>query len=169
MLLTNSEQRTARIDICKACPVYNATTTSCGPFLNKMNPFNQPTELDGVTFRPCGCNIRAKASLKISQCPAGRWPVILSAKDRAKLLDIIAAAEKSAQMQKSDVDMVNEILQQIDPNYRMNIKCGSCVATDFKYLKDALSFGEVISAPEKLPSRIARAKKVVNKKKPKAE
>ncbi len=165
MLLTNAQQRQQRIEICKACPIYNATTTSCGPFLNKLNPFNEPVEIDGVTFRPCGCNIRAKASLKISHCPGGRWPIILSKKDRARLLDIIAIADKTKQMQKEDIDHVNEILQQIDPNYRMNIRCGDCVARDFHYIKDALTFGEIIEQPIKLPSRIARAKKVVNKKK----
>jgi hypothetical protein len=166
MLLTNATQRIERIEICKLCPVYNQSTTSCGTFLNKLNPFNEPVELDGVTFRPCGCNIRAKASLKISQCPAGRWPVILSEKDRAKLLDIIEIAEKTRTMHKADIDMVNEILQKIDPNYKLTIGCSDCVARDYHYIKEALTFGTIIQQPSKLPSRIVRAQKsVVNKKK----
>ena len=163
MLFTTAQQRKERLDICMACPVYVAKSTSCGKF---MDLFQDLVTIDGVTFKPCGCHLRAKASLKHFDCPAGKWPTIFSKKQLSILKDIAERATKQKFIVKEDRDVLNEIFHTQDPHFR-GFSCSSCggeVFTTLDQLLKDMNNGTVVladipTAPEDVPARIKRSRK----------
>lgn len=135
MLFTTAQQRRERLDICMQCPIYVANTYSCGTF---GHLFQDKVTLDGVTFKPCGCNLRAKASLKHADCPAGKWPVIISKKDLAVMEDIAKRVTKQRFIVKEDRDRLNEIFSSYDPTFRL-FNCSSCGGEIFNVLNQLLT------------------------------
>jgi len=79
-----------RMETCRACPIYNHTFNSCGkPIIQKvLNIFNDPVELDGKSFRPCGCHMPTKSRFTLFDCPAGKWEPIVEKSLKNDLLNI---------------------------------------------------------------------------------
>lgn len=79
-----------RMETCRACPIYNHTFNSCGkPIVQKLlNVFNDPIELDGKVFQPCGCHMPTKSRFTLFDCPAGRWEPIVERSLKNDLLNI---------------------------------------------------------------------------------
>ena len=167
MLFTTAQQRKERLDICMACPVYVSSTGSCGKF---MDLFQDHVTLDGVTFKPCGCHLRSKASLKHFDCPASKWPIIFSKKQLSILKDIADRVTKQRFIVKEDRDTLNEIFQTQDPHFK-GFSCSSCGGEVFTVLDQLLkdmNNGTVVqdnppsnppSNPSDIPARIKRSRK----------
>jgi hypothetical protein len=163
MLFTTAQQRKERLDICMACPVYVSSTGSCGKF---MDLFQDHVTLDGVTFKPCGCHLRSKSSLKHFDCPAGKWPTIFSKKQLSILKDIADRVTKQRFIVKEDRDTLNEIFQTQDPHFK-GFSCSSCGGEVFTVLDQLLkdmNNGTVVqnnpsSNPSDIPARIKRSRK----------
>lgn len=171
MLFTTAQQRKERLDICMACPVYVSSTGSCGKF---MDLFQDHVTIDGVTFKPCGCHLRSKASLKHFDCPAGKWPTIFSKKQLSILKDIADRVTKQRFIVKEDRDTLNEIFQTQDPHFK-GFSCSSCGGEVFTVLDQLLkdmNNGTVVqdnpssnpssdpsSIPSDIPARIKRSRK----------
>jgi hypothetical protein len=163
MLFTTAQQRKERLDICMACPVYVSSTGSCGKF---MDLFQDHVTIDGVTFKPCGCHLRSKASLKHFDCPANKWPMIFTKKQLSILKDIAERATKQKFIVKEDRDILNEIFHSQDPHFR-GFSCSSCggeVFTTLDQLLKDMNNGTVLqadlpTAPEDVPARIKRSRK----------
>ena len=164
MLFTTATERRARIDICQACPVYNSSTISCGMPLNTLNPFAKTVELDGVTFKPCGCFIRAKASLTLADCPAKRWPTLITDQQKAQIKELALKATQQRFIIKEDRELLNDLLKAINPDYR-GLQCSTCGDEVYKNLQNILSdmdMGEVLPSQPKaddVPARIKRTRK----------
>lgn len=167
MLFTTAAQRKERLDTCFACPVYVSSTGSCGKF---MDLFQDTVTIDGVTFKPCGCHLRSKASLKHFDCPAGKWPTIFSKKQLAILKDIADRATKQKFLVKEDREMLTEIFQTQDPTFR-SFSCSTCGGEIFNLLNQLLTDmnnGTIVedippsnppSKPSDVPARIKRSRK----------
>ena len=163
MLFTTAAQRKERLDTCFACPVYVSSSGSCGKF---MDLFQDQVTLDGVTFKPCGCHLRSKASLKHFDCPAGKWSPIFNKKQLSILKDIAERATKQKFIVKEDRDMLNQIFQTEDPNFR-GFSCSSCGSQIFstldQLLQDMHNGTVVVDIPPSnlsdIPARIKRSRK----------
>lgn len=164
MLFTTAQQRKERLDICMACPVYVAKSSSCGKF---MDLFQDLVTIDGVTFKPCGCHLRAKASLKHFDCPAGKWPTIFSKKQLSILKDIAERATKQKFIVKEDRDMLNQIFQTEDPNFR-GFSCSSCGSQIFttldQLMQDMHNGTVVVDSPQVTPQIFLQGSRGVEKR-----
>lgn len=75
-LSLNKELSEQRMAICRACPLYLAT--SIGPICNSNLYYNTQTgdtsslKKEGF-IKGCGCRLKAKTTLKDSSCPTGQW------------------------------------------------------------------------------------------------
>lgn len=160
MLFTTAQQRKERLETCFNCPVYVSKTGSCGTFLD---PFQAAVTIDGVTFKPCGCHLRSKASLKHFDCPAGKWATIFSKKQLAILKDIAERGTKQKFLVKEDKDMLHEIFQTQDPSFR-TFSCSSCGGEIFNLLNQLLidmDNGTIVTQdiPSDIPARVKRSRK----------
>ena len=102
-MMINSEDFEARLNICKACPVFNERYKTCGPPTNAINPFKKPHTLDGVTFKPCGCPIDHLASYAVTTCPAKKWPVISKQDWQKPTLEQIRAIKKRGRLEPGEM------------------------------------------------------------------
>lgn len=69
---TSKERATFRLDVCKQCPAFHATTESCGRLILDAL-FPEPIDIDGEEVKPCGCYLPLKVTMKHATCPAGKW------------------------------------------------------------------------------------------------
>ena len=162
MLFTTAQQRKDRLDICLQCPIYVARTYSCGQF---GNIFQDPVTVKGRTFKPCGCNVRGKASLKWFDCPGEFWDKIFSNKQLKLIKDIAHRVTTQRFIVKEDRDMLTEIFQTQDPNFR-GFSCTTCGNEIFNQLQSILSdiSDGVIEIKDEapvsdVPARIKRSRK----------
>lgn len=93
--MTNKEMFEYRMGICKACPIFNHTTRTCGTALSKLNPFNEWQEMNGVRFKPCGCFMDVKARMALQECPAKMWTAQTDNDTIEEAKELIATIKKS--------------------------------------------------------------------------
>ena len=120
-----------RMATCKACPIYNHTFNSCGkPIVQKLlNVFNEPVELDGVWFKPCGCHMPTKSRLTLFDCPAGKWKPVVGKSLKADLIELVkilrGKGNATIDDRRSLQSLYNEAMQsKIDIT---TIGCSQCV------------------------------------------
>jgi hypothetical protein len=94
-MMSNKEMFEYRMDICKACSVFNSTTRTCGNALSKLNPFNEWQEMNGVRFKPCGCFMDVKARMALQECPAKLWTAVTDTDTIEEAKELIATIKKS--------------------------------------------------------------------------
>lgn len=68
----SADRQAFRMDVCRMCPAFHATTESCGRLIVDAL-FPEPVMIDGEEVKPCGCYLPIKTSMKRATCPAGRW------------------------------------------------------------------------------------------------
>ena len=93
--MTNKEMYEYRKGVCNACPFFIPLTRSCGKPLSVFNPRNPFEEMNGVRFRPCGCDMEIKWRMSLQECPAGVWKAMADGNiiDQAK--ELIKAIKES--------------------------------------------------------------------------
>ena len=112
--MTNKEMFTYRMEICSACPIFNKTTRTCGTPLNKLNPFAEWQEMNGVRFKPCGCFMDVKARMALQECPAKLWGAVVDSNviDEAKeLIKVIKESGKVTGEQRKVLGQLKGIIQ----------------------------------------------------------
>ena len=112
--MTNKEMFTYRMEICNACPIFNKTTRTCGTPLNKLNPFGEWQEMNGVRFKPCGCFMDVKGRMALQECPAGLWGTVVDSNviDEAKeLIKVIKESGKVTGEQRKVLGQLKGIIQ----------------------------------------------------------
>lgn len=93
--MTNKEMFTYRMEICSACPIFNKTTRTCGTPLNKLNPFAEWNEMNGVRFKPCGCFMDVKARMALQECPAGLWGAVVDSNVIEEAKELVKTIKES--------------------------------------------------------------------------
>jgi len=84
MLFVTQNKRAERLEVCKACEHYNASTRSCGTLLKRK-------KVKGGTL--CGCFMPAKASLKTEACPLKKWPALISPQEILEIKEFLGPLE----------------------------------------------------------------------------
>ena len=112
--MTNKEMFNYRIEICNACPIFNKTTRTCGTPLNKLNPFGEWQEMNGVRFKPCGCFMDVKARMALQECPAGLWGAVVDSnviEEAKELIKVIKESGKVTGEQRKVLGQLKGIIQ----------------------------------------------------------
>jgi hypothetical protein len=151
MIYTSQDEREVRLKICKACPVYQEITGSCGLPRNTLmklmrNP-NEKVEVNGRKFTPCGCPMYRKVSFKFAHCPANLWPSLINEdlKNRIRAITTEYLETKIITSQKR-LELAS-LIQTIYPAYKLN-SCQQCVRTELSQLIEALAFNEGVEMVE---------------------
>ena len=98
--MTNKEMFTYRMEICAP--------------LNKLNPFAEWQEMNGVRFKPCGCFMDVKARMALQECPAKLWGAVVDSNviDEAKeLIKVIKESGKVTGEQRKVLGQLKGIIQ----------------------------------------------------------
>lgn len=112
--MTNKEMFEYRMGICKACPIFNHTTRTCGTALSKLNPFNEWQEMNGVKFKPCGCFMDVKARMALQECPAKMWTAQTdndTIEEAKELIKVIKESGKVTGEQRKVLGQLKGIIQ----------------------------------------------------------
>lgn len=93
--MTNKEMYEYRKGICNACPFFIPLTRSCGKPLSILNPRNPFEEMNGVRFRPCGCDMEIKWRMSLQECPAKVWTAMAEGNIIDQARELITAIKQS--------------------------------------------------------------------------
>jgi hypothetical protein len=134
-MLINENDYKARLDICKACPVFNEKFGTCGPPTNAINPFKKPHILDGVTFKPCGCPVAHLASYAVQDCPGKRWPKLNAEQWKPQAMKFLQELKErgekqyNTRMSAKEVSQVFELRKELlgKRDNKTFTNCGSCM------------------------------------------
>jgi hypothetical protein len=123
------EQYEQRLETCKACPVYNQNYGTCGQPTDAINPFKKAVELDGVTFKPCGCAVEHKAAYAVSQCPANRWAELPKKTLVDEALDFIGTIKKRGRLVPGEMAKIYQMRKEIlgINDGKMGTSCPPCL------------------------------------------
>jgi hypothetical protein len=141
------ENYAARIEICNNCEVFNTRYKTCGPPTNAINPFAKPTQLNGVTFKPCGCPIDHLAMYAVKDCPAKKWPILDDRLVIENMLAFIESLKRKNQVTSQDMKVVGELRKKYTKLDYPGTSCGPCAK---KYVDDVEQ--QLISELTKLES-----------------
>jgi hypothetical protein len=171
MMISTSDYE-ARINICKACPVFNERYKTCGPPINAINPFKQPTTLDGVVFKPCGCPVDHLASYAVTSCPAKKWPTLNQKEWQMPTLEQIRAIRKRGNVQAGEMQQLFKLRREylgIKDNKSFTT-CTPCMNELLDRLERSLvedlqkaaltELTQVEVTPERIKKRKAKRKKI---------
>mgnify|MGYP007069479020 CR=1 FL=1 len=112
--MTNKEMFNERMEICSVCPIFNKTTRTCGTPLNKLNPFAEWQEMNGVRFKPCGCFMDVKGRMALQECPAGLWGAVADSnviEEAKELIKVIKESGKVTGEQRKVLGQLKGIIQ----------------------------------------------------------
>ncbi len=84
MLFASREERARRMETCKACEHYVATTMSCGPLVTEAF----------TDSKLCGCYMPAKTKLRTMKCPLDKWDSAVTAEDIEAIRHMLDHKEK---------------------------------------------------------------------------
>jgi hypothetical protein len=122
------ENYAARIEICNKCEVFNIRYKTCGPPTNAINPYAKPTELNGVTFKPCGCPIDHLAMYAVKNCPAKKWPILDDRLVIENMLVFIKSCRMKNTVSQQDMKVIGEIRKKYTNLSYPGTSCGPCAA-----------------------------------------
>ncbi len=129
MIWSTRQERTERLDICKACEHYKEETRSCGTLLTgDLVDVGKKRKV-----RTCGCVMPLKVKFKLSSCPLNKWQP--SAKASKELRELF---EKYKNEGRIPTEVVQEITNLYNETFEANKKvtnCGACFRDLMKELQ----------------------------------
>jgi len=72
MLFVKHNEYKRRLDICRTCKFFEASTQSCGTLI-VGDEVEIEVKFKRKTIKLCGCVMPVKAKLAFASCPASKW------------------------------------------------------------------------------------------------
>lgn len=144
--INKQEMINERRSKCASCVAYKPQTNSCGTF---MNPLNDIMEVDGVKFRPCGCNINLKSSMSFADCPANRWEKRHDSSFMQKIKDIVAKARGTNIVTFEERKELSQAMYSMTGRKHELKNCVGCVTQVIDELHKQLKREEIITDEQK--------------------
>lgn len=120
-----------RITTCRSCPVFVDITQSCGVYgiAKLIAPLRKKEVHNGRVFVPCGCHMPTKAHFTMFDCPAGKWPEVIS---KSIIQDLKALVRRIKMTNSANIDdrkqlqdlYISATGEQVD---LVGTACGECI------------------------------------------
>lgn len=142
MLFVKHNEYKRRLDICRACKFFEATTQSCGTLI-----VGDEVETE-VLFRRksiklCGCVMPVKAKLAFASCPASKWEGVLTLEEQIEFKRFLLDAQKKGRIDAIDLSKFYQFKDKATGAYNERSTCGACVKKDIKTFLESMSDIEV--------------------------
>ncbi len=137
MLFAKSNEYKRRLEICRTCKFFEASTQSCGPLIVGADEEIQ------VLFRKksiklCGCVMPIKAKLAFASCPASKWNGVLSMEEQIEFKRFLLDMKAQGRLEQKDMLRFYSFKDKATGAFNERSTCPPCVKKDINTFLESM-------------------------------
>jgi hypothetical protein len=142
MLFAKHNEYKRRLDICRACKFFEASTQSCGPLI-----IGADEEIE-VKFRKksiklCGCVMPVKAKLAFASCPASKWDGVLSVEEQIEFKRFLLNMKAQGRLEQKDMLKFYSFKDKATGAFNERSTCPPCVKKEINSFLESMKDVEI--------------------------
>jgi hypothetical protein len=137
MLFAKSNEYKRRLEICRTCKFFEASTQSCGQLI-----VGDEVETE-VLFRRksiklCGCVMPIKAKLAFASCPASKWEGVLSLEEQIEFKRFLLDMKAQGRLEQKDMLKFYSFKDKATGAFNERSTCPPCVKKDINTFLESM-------------------------------
>jgi hypothetical protein len=137
MLFAKSNEYKRRLEICRTCKFFEASTQSCGSLI-----VGDEVETE-VLFRKksiklCGCVMPIKAKLAFASCPASKWNGVLSLEEQIEFKRFLLDMKAQGRLEQKDMLRFYSYKDKATGAFNERSTCPPCVKKDINSFLESM-------------------------------
>jgi len=137
MLFAKSNEYKRRLEICRTCKFFEASTQSCGQLI-----VGDEVETE-VLFRRksiklCGCVMPIKAKLAFASCPASKWEGVLSLEEQIEFKRFLLDMKAQGRLEQNDMLKFYSFKDKATGAFNERSTCPPCVKKDINTFLESM-------------------------------
>jgi hypothetical protein len=142
MLFAKSNEYKRRLEICRTCKFFEASTQSCGQLI-----VGDEVETE-VLFRRksiklCGCVMPIKAKLAFASCPASKWNGVLSMDEQIEFKRFLLDMKAQGRLEQKDMLRFYSFKDKATGAFNERSTCPPCVKKDINTFLESMKDVEI--------------------------
>lgn len=137
MLFVRSSEYNRRLEICRNCKFFEATTQSCGTLIVGGEEQIE-VQYRKKSINLCGCVMPIKAKLSLATCPAGKWKGLLTDEEKIALIELLDVIEATGKIDDAQRNKFYAYKDQITQAYNERSTCSACIKREIKTMRESL-------------------------------
>jgi len=142
MLFAKSNEYKRRLEICRTCKFFEASTQSCGSLI-----VGEEVETE-VLFRRksiklCGCVMPIKAKLAFASCPASKWEGVLSMEEQIEFKRFLLDMKAQGRLEQKDMLRFYSFKDKATGAFNERSTCPPCVKKDINTFLESMKDVEI--------------------------
>jgi hypothetical protein len=142
MLFAKSNEYKRRLEICRTCKFFEASTQSCGQLI-----VGEEVETE-VLFRRksiklCGCVMPIKAKLAFASCPASKWDGVLSMEEQIEFKRFLLDMKAQGRLEQKDMLKFYSFKDKATGAFNERSTCPPCVKKDINTFLESMKDVEI--------------------------
>jgi hypothetical protein len=137
MLFAKHNEYKRRLDICRACKFFEASTQSCGPLIIGAEEEIE-VKFKRKSINLCGCVMPVKAKLAFASCPASKWDGVLSMDEQIEFKRFLLDMKAQGRLEQKDMLKFYSFKDKATGAFNERSTCPPCVKKDINTFLESM-------------------------------
>ena len=137
MLFAKHNEYKRRLDICRACKFFEASTQSCGPLILGADEEIE-VKFKRKSIKLCGCVMPVKAKLAFASCPASKWEGVLSLDEQIEFKRFLLDMKAQGRLEQKDMLKFYSFKDKATGAFNERSTCPPCVKKDINSFLESM-------------------------------
>jgi len=137
MLFAKSNEYKRRLEICRTCKFFEASTQSCGPLIVGADEEIE-VKFKRKSIKLCGCVMPIKAKLAFASCPASKWNGILSMDEQIEFKRFLLDMKAQGRLEQKDMLRFYSFKDKATGAFNERSTCPPCVKKDINTFLESM-------------------------------
>jgi hypothetical protein len=137
MLFAKHNEYKRRLDICRACKFFEASTQSCGPLIIGAEEEIE-VKFKRKSINLCGCVMPVKAKLAFASCPASKWDGVLSMDEQIEFKRFLLDMKAQGRLEQKDMLRFYSFKDKATGAFNERSTCPPCVKKDINTFLESM-------------------------------
>lgn len=137
MLFAKHNEYKRRLDICRTCKFFEATTQSCGPLIVGADEEIE-VKFKRKSIKLCGCVMPVKAKLAFASCPASKWDGVLSVEEQIEFKRFLLDMKAQGRLEQNDMLKFYSFKDKATGAFNERSTCPPCVKKDINSFLESM-------------------------------
>lgn len=137
MLFAKHNEYKRRLDICRACKFFEASTQSCGPLILGADEEIE-VKFKRKSIKLCGCVMPVKAKLAFASCPASKWDGVLSIEEQIEFKRFLLDMKAQGRLEDKDMLKFYSFKDKATGAFNERSTCPPCVKKDINSFLESM-------------------------------
>ena len=137
MLFVKHNEYKRRLDICRTCKFFEASTQSCGPLIVGADEEIE-VKFKRKSIKLCGCVMPVKAKLAFASCPASKWNGVLSVEEQIEFKRFLLDMKAQGRLEQKDMLKFYSFKDKATGAFNERSTCPPCVKKDINSFLESM-------------------------------